>query len=455
MHVMNGALIRNRTITVRYYEPIAQDVFWSHFSSIGTPPIHRSRPNSPESESTSGRSSPEVAAQNVEDAEAERRRQEDIAQAIREAAERREKEAAAAAKEAAEAKAKKQEERRRRKEEAERAEAAARQALDAAMAEETSAGLEHMEARVTLSEVNSEMLKARMTCVEAKKAWENAEKVHAEVEKRLNEALGSMEEALQKKLLVQARRKAIEKEDREQETDEETLRQAELAESIRKMQELRLVEEAEREEREKRQREAALAEEERLKREREARAREVAERLAREREEAERMAREQREREEQQKRDAENRQRLYEQAAATERVRCQGRDLKFIFWNDQRALERFLLVSDEFDSIKFEESRPLIFENVPWPVLDPPYCQIIASIEWGAVEKFFNAMEKLLRNDKEYKALLEKTHRRFHPDKWRARGILNSVPDQGLRDRLEAAGNIVAQAITPLWRSRR
>ncbi|KAI0698132.1 hypothetical protein BC835DRAFT_1243651, partial [Cytidiella melzeri] len=78
-------------------------------------------------------------------------------------------------------------------------------------------------------------------------------------------------------------------------------------------------------------------------------------------------------------------------------------------------------VSAEFDSIKFQESQPLTFESVPWPVLDHPHRTSWDSIEWGAVEKFFNAIEKLLENQTEYKALLEKAHRRFHPDKWKAR----------------------------------
>lgn len=72
-------------------------------------------------------------------------------------------------------------------------------------------------------------------------------------------------------------------------------------------------------------------------------------------------------------------------------------------------------------------------------------------IEWNAVEQFFSAVEPLMSMPGEYKLLLEKTHRRFHPDKWRARGMMNSVLDEELRKKLEGAGNIVAQAVTPLW----
>jgi hypothetical protein len=47
-------------------------------------------------------------------------------------------------------------------------------------------------------------------------------------------------------------------------------------------------------------------------------------------------------------------------------------------------------------------------------------------------------------------AFVEKSQRRFHPDKWRAR--LNTVRDEDEREAMEVAVGIVAQAITPLWR---
>ena len=64
------------------------------------------------------------------------------------------------------------------------------------------------------------------------------------------------------------------------------------------------------------------------------------------------------------------------------------------------------------------------------------------------VELFFAGMKTLL-NHAEYKTLVDETHRRFHPDKWRARGVLAcaSLSDRSV---LEAAGNRVAQAVTPL-----
>ena len=41
---------------------------------------------------------------------------------------------------------------------------------------------------------------------------------------------------------------------------------------------------------------------------------------------------------------------------------------------------------------------------------------------------------------------------RFHPDRWRARGLLKSMEDDDERGFVEVAANTVAQALTPLWR---
>ncbi|KAI0698134.1 hypothetical protein BC835DRAFT_690768 [Cytidiella melzeri] len=356
----------------------------------------------------------------------------------------------------------------------------AREKLQDAIAAEGSAHEGVLAAESVLATANLELVHAMQACTEAKRAWLHAVAAETGAKEHVANVREDLDKALRLELHAERGRRVAEEEElsfraareftaredeeggteeeqgieEEQEMDEESLRQAALAESIRKMEEINKIENAEKEEKEKKDREAAFAREERLKREREARAREIAERLARERDEAERVAREQREREEKQKRDAEDRLRLYQQAAAKECVRCQRRDLQFfptVIWHNELAHERFLFVSAEFNSIKFQDSQPLTFESVPWPVLDRPHWMSLESIEWGAVEKFFRAMEEVLENETEYTALLEKAHRRFHPDKWKARGILKSILDQDLRDRLEAAGNVVAQAITPLW----
>ena len=119
------------------------------------------------------------------------------------------------------------------------------------------------------------------------------------------------------------------------------------------------------------------------------------------------------------------------------------------------ALERFRLVSAEFDDIQFCATQPLTFESVPWPILKSPFTATTTTdVEWEAVERFFESVEFEL-DEEEYRALVEKAHRRFHPDKWRARGILHTVLDEDLRQRLEDACNVVSQALGPIWTNSR
>jgi len=64
---------------------------------------------------------------------------------------------------------------------------------------------------------------------------------------------------------------------------------------------------------------------------------------------------------------------------------------------------------------------------------------------------FFNAVKPFMRTQ-DFKVFVEKSHRRFHPDRWRSRGLLKSVLDEVERGCLEVAANTVAQALTPIWR---
>ena len=243
------------------------------------------------------------------------------------------------------------------------------------------------------------------------------------------------------------------REEEEARMQEEIDRRNALEESIRKMKAMREQEEMERLEKERQAR---------LKKELEKQRREEAERSAREarerraREEVERTERERRERLEEEAR----RQTQYKEAAARERSRCQTRDrtqwnirdntASRQVWTARQSLSRFQVVCTEFDSIKFCDSQPLTFASVPWPLLRYPPLLTFEDIEWKTVEDFFSAA-KLITSESEYKSIVEKTHRRFHPDKWRSRGILNSVLDEELRKRLEYSGNVVAQALTPIW----
>ncbi|KAJ7694899.1 hypothetical protein B0H17DRAFT_1199047 [Mycena rosella] len=230
--------------------------------------------------------------------------------------------------------------------------------------------------------------------------------------------------------------------------DEERRRAAELEESRRKMRELQAQEKA----RKRAAEEAEKAEKaEHLRREAEEKARH-------EKEEQERKARETAERERKAKEAREKREREQRWKAATqaEEARCAKRDEERWsagVWTPARALERLRLQMDEFDRIKFSEAQPLTFRVIPWPVLTDPLDLDIEQIDWDAVEAFFaRAKAQMADNVAEYNSLIERVHRMFHPDKWKARGVLLTVMDEELKGVLETAGNVVAQAMTPLWR---
>ncbi|KAK2463277.1 hypothetical protein APHAL10511_004932 [Amanita phalloides] len=134
-----------------------------------------------------------------------------------------------------------------------------------------------------------------------------------------------------------------------------------------------------------------------------------------------------------------------------ERRRRQQQRWAFGPWTNQRALERYKVLSEEFDSTKFSTELPLNVESVPWPVLVPPARFNIAHVDWGAVEKFFAGVRDYMA-PQEFKTFVEKSHRRFHPDRWRSRSLLKTVLDGAERNDMEVAANTVTQALTPLWR---
>ncbi|KAF9027793.1 hypothetical protein BDP27DRAFT_1247323 [Rhodocollybia butyracea] len=101
-----------------------------------------------------------------------------------------------------------------------------------------------------------------------------------------------------------------------------------------------------------------------------------------------------------------------------------------------RALERYKVLSDAFDTSKFSANDPLSFDLVPWPVLTSPATLSEEDIDWNNVEKFFNAIQPTMR-PQEFKVFVEKSHRRFHPDRWRARGLLRTIANEAERGCLE------------------
>lgn len=222
-----------------------------------------------------------------------------------------------------------------------------------------------------------------------------------------------------------------------------------LEEKVRRIQEINAYEQARRE-RDEAQKRAEAAEAERKRKQEEAlrREHEKAERLRREREQEEERRRKQ------QEEDARRRKRQQEEAerARREQERRQEQERhSYGPWTTQRALERYKNLADAFDAAQYSQENPISFSLVPWPVLHKPSQFSIEDVDWASVEAFFAAVRTRMRAA-EYKAFVEKSHRRFHPDRWRARRVLQSVKDDELRACLEVAANTVAQAITPLWR---
>ncbi|KAH9083545.1 hypothetical protein EDB83DRAFT_2511855 [Lactarius deliciosus] len=188
-------------------------------------------------------------------------------------------------------------------------------------------------------------------------------------------------------------------------------------------------------------------------RERREREQEEERRARREQEEAARRARAERAR-----REAEREQERARQAAAAEaeaaKRRAEAQRARWAQgpWTSQRALERYRALCESFD----EAAKPgsLAFEDVPWPTLRRPFTFGPEDIDWAAVETFFHTIRGHMRAQ-DYRIFVQKSHRRFHPDRWSARGLLTAVKDENARGMIEVAANTVAQALTPLWREAR
>ncbi|KAJ7821686.1 hypothetical protein B0H14DRAFT_1329452 [Mycena olivaceomarginata] len=270
----------------------------------------------------------------------------------------------------------------------------------------------------------------------------------AEVEesRRKMEQFQEQENAHKRAAKRPERQEAWEKAQREEEHElEERTRAAEVEDSRRKMGQFQEHEKA----RKRAAEEADRQGRPRFEAEDDARrGKEARERGLREKEEQQRKTRELREREELERR--------WRDATQTEEQRCSLRDQQMRgtgLWTPGRATDRLKLQIGEFSKIKFSEAQPLTFRVIPWPVLTDPLVLDFGQINWDEVEAFFSRAKTQFAVDvAEYKSLVEKVHRLFHPDKWRSRGLLLTVMDEGLRKSLEEAGNVVAQAMTPIWR---
>jgi hypothetical protein len=137
-----------------------------------------------------------------------------------------------------------------------------------------------------------------------------------------------------------------------------------------------------------------------------------------------------------------------------ETQRCRTRDQLSCqdntVWSPSLALQRYRDVGKEFDDTAFTVYQPLVFESVPWPLLHRPDSLDLSMIDRGAVDDFFRHVQTQLK-PWEYKDLVESAYHRFHPDRWSSRGIVPTILDKEMRSKVRDAGNIVSQAIVPIW----
>ncbi|KIJ67930.1 hypothetical protein HYDPIDRAFT_107472 [Hydnomerulius pinastri MD-312] len=234
---------------------------------------------------------------------------------------------------------------------------------------------------------------------------------------------------------------------RETGLDPGPIREAEIAESIRKLRELDQDRPLWEEQRRRREAKERAEEQERLAKAEE-RNRAEARRKKQDREEAERERRRAQEEAERLAREEELRQE--ERRQRENHQRRQRQRWESGPWTTLRALERYRTLCDEFDGAKFTADKPITFHDIPWPVLHQPSRLTVEDVDWSAVEAFFAAAKADMR-PQDYKAFVEKSHRRFHPDRWRARKVWSAVADEVERGYLEVAANTTAQALTPIW----
>ncbi|KAK0443219.1 hypothetical protein EV421DRAFT_537765 [Armillaria borealis] len=143
----------------------------------------------------------------------------------------------------------------------------------------------------------------------------------------------------------------------------------------------------------------------------------------------------------------------WHEATKAEKRRCQRRDKEkwnLECWTDSQAVDRFLVLMDEFETTPYSESKPLTSSSVPWPVLVHPRRFKVSDLDdWQAVDGFFKFARRYLQVNA-YKKMVMRARQMFHPDRWKSRSLLKTVMDDSIRSSLEAAGNKVSQAVNAL-----
>lgn len=156
---------------------------------------------------------------------------------------------------------------------------------------------------------------------------------------------------------------------------------------------------------------------------------------------------------------------LRRQKAAAERKRAEAEKIKnerrskrenpswrYGAWSHDRAFESYRMISSFFDAEKFTEEYPVTFEDIPWPVLLQPGTYDHTEITTVAILDFF-ARHKTLRLGQGYKALVQTTQRRFHPDRWDSRRLwkgLNSTVEDELRTAVDTVSKTMGSLLNQL-----
>ncbi|KAL0578203.1 hypothetical protein V5O48_003778 [Marasmius crinis-equi] len=117
-------------------------------------------------------------------------------------------------------------------------------------------------------------------------------------------------------------------------------------------------------------------------------------------------------------------------------------------WPFSKVLKFYEKYGEVFDRTRFRLEEPLVWEAVPWPVSHPPPVED-RFVDWGHVESFFEQARAVI-SPAEFQIMVDKSLLRFHLDKWRAKGSLETVVSEDERWRLEHAANTVTQILTTL-----
>lgn len=97
-------------------------------------------------------------------------------------------------------------------------------------------------------------------------------------------------------------------------------------------------------------------------------------------------------------------------------------------WNNARAIKHYRERCEIFDKLVFDKVTPITFDMTPWPVLKHPLELTIEDITSENVEEFFNvALKHRYVPYEDLKLMIPQSAVRWHPDKWRARGIFISA----------------------------